>query len=109
MGGWSVRKYKYSRSYFFSYEVFFLAELVVVGDEIPEEGGDVVVEGAELAVLGVELTEEGGVGVGLEIEEAVKEVVAEENTESNAKEVEKRAAEVISGGKRKNRRSKKKE
>jgi hypothetical protein len=59
------------------------------------------VEGEELAVLGVELTEEGGVGVGLEIEEAAKEVVAEENAESNAKEVEKRAAEVISGGKRK--------
>jgi hypothetical protein len=34
------------------------------------------VEGEEFAVLGVELTEEGGVGVGLEIEEAAKEVVA---------------------------------
>lgn len=58
-------------------------------------------EGVELAVLGVEVTEEGGVGVGLEIEEAVKEVVAEENAESNANEVEKRVAEVNSGGKRK--------
>ncbi|EFX73076.1 hypothetical protein DAPPUDRAFT_325582 [Daphnia pulex] len=81
-------------------------QLVVIGDEIPEKGGGVVVEGAELAVLGVELTEEGGVGVGLEIEEAVKEVVAEENAESNAKEVEKRVAEVISGGKRKKKQKK---
>lgn len=70
-------------------------------------GKDAVVKGAELAIVGDEVPDEGGVGVGLEIEEAVKEVNAEEDADSNAKEGKERVAEDSTGGKRKKPKKKK--
>jgi hypothetical protein len=70
-------------------------------------GKDAVVKGAELAIVGDEVPDEGGVGVGLEIEEAVKEVNAEEDADSNAKEGKEMVAEDSTGGKRKKPKKKK--